>query len=128
VVAGRHRLATGRVTLRRLATTDHVAVSRRGRPQGALDQVLHDHGVHRRVVAVVPTFTSAAHMILRSDLCGLLPARYARTLVAESGAHLFSIPAPLPEVPMSQAWHVRNDADSAHAWLRTQVHQAVLEG
>jgi DNA-binding transcriptional LysR family regulator len=128
VVAAGHPLASGRVTLRRLAGAAHVAVSRRGRANGALDRALAEHGMSRRVVAVVPTFTSAAHMVLASDLVGLLPARYAGAIATAGGAHIFPIPAPLPVLVISQAWHVRNDADPAHTWLRSQVSHAVHEG
>jgi DNA-binding transcriptional LysR family regulator len=125
VVAPGHPLASGRVTLRRLASADHVAVSRRGRARGPLDRLLDEHGLTRRVAAVVPTFTSAAHMILRSELVGLLPARYARSISAISRAHVFTIPADLPMLVISQAWHVRHDADLAHTWLRGQVLRSI---
>jgi DNA-binding transcriptional LysR family regulator len=124
VVASGHPLSSGRLTLRRLADADHVAVSRRGRARGPLDRALDEHGLSRRVVAVVPTFTSAARMIMRSQLVGLLPARYARCVATDGGAHVSTIPAVLPVLTISQAWHVRHDADLAHAWLRAQVRQA----
>lgn len=113
LVAAGHRLASGRVTLRRLAAAGHVAVSPRGRPRGALDDVLAEHGLTRGVVAVVPTFTAAAHIIVSSDLTGLIPARYARQVAARTGAHWYEIPAALPTLMISQAWHVRHDLDPA---------------
>jgi DNA-binding transcriptional LysR family regulator len=124
MVSGGHRLARGRVTLRRLASATHVAVSRRGRPRGALDAVLEEHGLTRRVVAVVPTYTSAAHMVLTSGLVGLFPAQYAAQVTAISGAWAFPIPADLPRLVIAQAWHLRHDTDPAHHWLRGQLRQA----
>ena len=121
VVAAGHRLATEPVTLERLAAVDHVAVSRRGRTRGPLDDVLAAHGLSRNVVAVVPTFTSAAHIIVSSELTGLLTERYARQVAAHTGARLYDIPADLPTLPISQAWHVRHDLDPAHHWLRSQI-------
>jgi DNA-binding transcriptional LysR family regulator len=125
VVAPGHPLSSGRMTFRRLASADHVAVSRRWRARGPLDRALHEHGLSRRVVAVVPPLTSAAHMILRSELVGLLLARYARSVAARSGAHVFAIPSGLPTLAISQAWHVRHDTDFAHTWLRGQVRGAI---
>jgi DNA-binding transcriptional LysR family regulator len=125
MVASGHPLASGRVTLRRLASAAHVSVSRQGRSRGALDQVLEEQGLTRRVVAVVPTFTSAAHMILTSDLTGLLPARYATQVAALSGACVFPVPADLPRLPIQQGWHVRHDTDPAHHWLREQLRHVV---
>ena len=127
LVAAGHRLAVGPVTLRRLAAADHVAVSRRGRPRGALDDVLTTRGLTRNVVAVVPTFTAAAHIIVGSDLTGLIPARYARQVADLTGACRYEIPATLPALVMSQAWHVRHDLDPAHHWLRTQIAAAISD-
>lgn len=128
LAAASHRLAAGPVTLRRLAEADHVAVSRRGRPRGALDAVLAEHGLTRNVAAVVPTFTAAANIIVGSDLTGLIPARYARRVAAFTGARCYEVPADLPSLTMSQAWHVRHDLDPAHHWLRAQISAALNEG
>ena len=128
MVAAGHPLASGRVTLRRLVSVAHVTVSRQGRPRGPLDVALDEHGLTRRVVAVVPTYTSATHMILTSDLTGLLPARYATQVATLSGARLFPVPTDLPKLAIAQAWHLRHDTDPAHHWLRGQLRQAVSFG
>lgn len=127
MVAAGHPMASGRVTLRRIAGVPHVVVSRRGRARGVFDDVLTDRGLARRVVAVVPTFTAAAHIIASSELTGLVPAMYARQVARLTGAHVYEIPARLPVLPISMAWHVRNDLDPAHSWLRAEV-SASLEG
>ena len=125
VVAAGHRLATGRVTLRRIAAVEHIAVSRRGRARGAFDDVLEEHGLARTVLATVPTFTAAAHIVAGSQLTALLPAGFAAQAAALTGAHVYQIPAQLPEVPLAQAWHVRHDLDPAHQWLRSEVAAAL---
>jgi len=96
-------------------------VSRRGRTHGPLDEVLASHGLSRRVVAVVPTYTAAAHIIASSGLTGLVTASYASQVAALTGARVYEIPASLPTLTISQAWHVRHDLDPAHHWLRRQV-------
>jgi DNA-binding transcriptional LysR family regulator len=122
MVAPGHPLSRGRIILRRLTIADHLTVSRQGRTRGALDQVMAEAGLARNIVAVVPTFTAAAHIIANSELTGLLPARYAHQVAALTGAHLYAIPAELPTLPMSQAWHVvRHDLDPAHHWLRSHI-------
>lgn len=127
MVAHGHPLASGRITLRRVAATEHVGISRRGRSRGALDDALEGHGLARRVVAVVPTFTAAAHIVAASALTGLFPARYAAEVAAHTGASVYEVPADLPRLPISQAWHRRNDLDLAHGWLRGRV-GAILSG
>jgi DNA-binding transcriptional LysR family regulator len=121
MVAAGHRLSTGRVTLRRIAAVEHIAVSRRGRTRGAFDDVLEEHGLARTVVAAVPTYTAAAHIIAGSQLTGLITAGYATQVAALTGAHIYQIPAELPGLSLSQAWHVRHDLDPAHQWLRSEL-------
>jgi DNA-binding transcriptional LysR family regulator len=121
VVAAGHRFAKGRMTLSRLTSVGHVAVSRRGRRRGSLDEVLAQHGLERKVVTVVPTFTAAAHIIASSDLTGMLPTRYARQIANLTDMHVYRIPAELPRLQISQAWHIRQDLDPAHQWLRRQI-------
>lgn len=121
LVAAGHPLASGRATLRRIAEVEHIGVSRRGRTHGAFDEILAEHALARKVVATVPTFTAAAHIIANSELTGLIAGRYAEQFAALTGAHVYEIPAELPALPLSQAWHVRDDLDPAHQWLRRQV-------
>ena len=124
VLAANHPLADGEMTLDRLVSFPHVAVSRRGIPHGALDTALDDHGLRRRVAVVVPTYTSAADIVLTTNLVGLLPERYAHQLTTTGNAHVFTVPIPLPPVRISQAWHLKHDKDPAHRWLRHQLHSA----
>jgi DNA-binding transcriptional LysR family regulator len=126
MVAAGHPLSSGRATLRRIAAVEHIGVSRRGRTRGAFDDILGQRGLERKVVAVVPTFTTAAHIIASSQLTGLITASYAAQVATLTGAHLYEIPAELPKLPISQAWHVRHDLDPAHQWLRDQI-SAVME-
>lgn len=121
MVAADHPLASGRVTLRRIAGAEHIGVSRRGRAHGIFDDILGQHGLSRSVVAVVPTFSAAAYIIASSKLTGLVTARYAARVAALTGAHVYEVPARLPQLSIAQAWHVRHDLDPAHHWLRTQV-------
>jgi DNA-binding transcriptional LysR family regulator len=121
MMAAGHPLTNQRITLERLVSMPHVAVSRRGRPHGALDNALAEHGLARTVAVVVPTFTSASHIVLTSELIGLLPERYARRVAATSGARIFPIDVDLPLITISQAWHLRHDNDPAHQWLRHQI-------
>lgn len=121
MVAAGHPLSSAKPTLRRIAAVDHISVSRRGRTRGAFDDVLDQHGLTRNVVAVVPTFTAAAHIIAGSQLTGLITATYAAQVADLTGARLYQIPADLPKLQISQAWHVRHDLDPAHQWLRNQI-------
>lgn len=125
LVAAGHALAAGEVTLARVAAVRHVVASRRGRTHGVFDDILARDGLARDVVAVVPTFTAAAHIVTGSDLTGFLPARFAAQVAERTGAHVYEIPAELPRLPLAQAWHVRHDLDPAHQWLRERITEVV---
>lgn len=122
-----HPLTSGRVTLQRIAEVEHISVSRRGRSRGAFDEVLAEHGLARNVVVTVPTFPAAAQLIAHSELTGLIISGYAAQFAALTGAQVYEIPARLPALPLSLAWHVRHDLDPAHQWLRRQVASALRE-
>lgn len=119
-----HPLLDGEVTLRRYAATEHVTASRRGVLDGPIDELLAEQGLTRRVVASVPTFTTALMTVASTDLVGRTGRRLHRPIIERLGLATFEIPLELPRLPVSQAWHPRNDADPAHAWLRRCVRQA----
>jgi len=121
MVAAGHPLASRPVTLGRIAAAKHVVVSRRGRAGAVFDDALDEHGLSRSVVAVVPTLTAAAHIIITPQMTGLMIASYATQVAALHRGPSYEVPAELPALPLSQAWHVRHDLDPAHHWLREQA-------
>jgi DNA-binding transcriptional LysR family regulator len=122
-----HPLASGPVTLERLAEFPHVVVSRRGRDRGPLDDVLSEAGLTRRVAVIVPTHAAAAFLILSASLTGIIAGFAARELAAATGLRSYEIPASLPPLPISAGWHARYDADPEHRWLRSQVQDIASE-
>jgi DNA-binding transcriptional LysR family regulator len=118
LVAPDHPLTRGPVTWQRLVAHPYVAVSR---PQGRYDELLASHGLHRRVVAVTPTSTAAAHLLFASDVVGLFMHTFASHAVERLGLRALRTPEPMPVVQVNQAWHPRMENDPAHRWLRQTV-------
>ncbi|GAB3889320.1 LysR substrate-binding domain-containing protein [Kibdelosporangium lantanae] len=127
-----HPLTEGTLTPARLAAADHVAASRRGRFTGPLDTALAEHGLTRRVSAVLPGHLAAMALAAVGDVVCLVPTALpgeppsplsdaARTL----GLRLLEIPLPLPPLTIGMAWHPRHTADGAHQWLRATVRQVL---
>jgi DNA-binding transcriptional LysR family regulator len=116
--------AGARMTLKRFASIDHVVSSRRGRATGPLDALLAERGLHRRVVAVVPSFSAALAMVAQTDALTIAPRRLVEILAAEGHLEVFRIPLELPEVEVVQVWHRRTAADPAHRWFRSCVRSA----
>ncbi|MFB6934512.1 LysR family transcriptional regulator [Streptomyces chartreusis] len=127
-----HPLARKPLTPARLAAAEHVVVSRRGRFTGPLDTALAEHGLERRVSAVLPSHLAAMTLAAVSDVVCLVPAASGGAapspLTAPAsvfGLHLLDIPLPLPPLTIGMAWHPRHAADGAHHWLRAAVRQSL---
>ncbi|WP_410615186.1 LysR substrate-binding domain-containing protein [Amycolatopsis sp. lyj-109] len=127
-----HPLTEGTLTPARLAAAEHVAVSRRGRFTGPLDAALAEHGLTRRVGAVLPGHLAAMALAAAGDVVCLVPAalpgesRSPLGDVAQAlGLRLLDIPLPLPPLKIGMAWHPRHAADGGHRWLRDAVRRVL---
>src|SRR6185312_16572333 len=113
------------VTPKRFAAEDHIAVSRRGRAHGPIDEQLATMGLRRRVVAVVPSFATALFLSREADVVCVAPARLGRPMLDTLGLHTFSIPLELPSLTIGMAWHPRNDHDRTHQLLRERIRRII---
>jgi DNA-binding transcriptional LysR family regulator len=126
VVRPEHPLANRKkVTAQQFARSDHVAVSRRGRTRGPVDDRLHDLGLTRRVVAVVPTYASSLFLARETDVVCLAPSHTGHDALQALGLRTFALPVSLPTAVIAMAWHPRNDSDRIHQWLRGCIRQIV---
>lgn len=116
------------MSLHGLAAAEHVVVSRRCRLRGPLDELLAEHGLHRRIVACTPTVPSALRLLSDSDLVGMVPRHLARGWVSTLDLHTFELPIELPPLHIGMAWHPRNQSDGVHAWLRGRIQDIVASG
>ena len=96
--------------------------SRRGRRRDPLDAARGAQGLHRTVVASVPTIAAALDVVRDSD--SLVVIAGPRTTPA--GVVTRDLPLQLPPAPMNLSWHQRYDTDPAHRWLRAQVRGALV--
>ncbi|MGW7103427.1 LysR family transcriptional regulator [Streptomyces sp. NPDC054838] len=116
------------VSARAFAAADHIGVSRQGRVRGPIDERLAELGLTRRVVAVVPGWSTALYLCRETDLVCLAPAGGPTGHQELLGLSTFEVPLELPPVTLDMAWHPRNDADPAHRWLREQVRESWRAG
>lgn len=121
VVRKGHPLAKGAITPERYAAGAHVLVSRRGLEMAPVDHALQALGLARDVRATVSGFSAAIALARGSDLIATVPGVHTRALAVDM--HRFALPMPLREFTISLFWHPRLDADPAHKWLRSMVHQ-----
>jgi len=121
VVRKGHALAKGKMTAARYASGTHVLISRRGLEMGPVDHALEGLGLSRHAGAIVGGFSSAIALARVSDLVATVPDIHTRSLA--DGMHRFLLPLTLREFTISMFWHPRLDADPAHKWLRSVVHE-----
>jgi DNA-binding transcriptional LysR family regulator len=117
-----HPLLEGPMTPERYAACRHVVASRKGNFTGPVDDALHELGLRREIVAVVPGFPDAMRIARDTDLVALVPRS---SLASPTGAYStgpglvgFDLPVRTPPIAISAMWHPRMDADPAHRWLR----------
>jgi DNA-binding transcriptional LysR family regulator len=117
-----HHLATSNdISLIEFADGRHVTVSRRGRLRGPIDDELATLGLHRTVIASLPTSSAALHLAASTDVVVHVADALSRRTRHRLGLVTRIIPIELPAVPIIQMWHRRFNTDPGHMWLRTQV-------
>lgn len=123
VVRRGHPLAARAPSARRYAAALHVAVQRRDDSASLVDEALAALGLARQIVLTVPQANVSAIIAARSDLVATLGERIAAAMAPSQGLVVLRLPfAPQPEV-LRMAWHPRQSADPAHAWLRRRFEQ-----
>ena len=129
VVRPEHPLAgKEKVTVKQFAAADHVAVSRRGRRRGPIDERLDEIGLNRRVVAVVPTYAASLFLARATDVVCIAPVRTGLGTITALGLRTFELPLSLPAPTIGMAWHPRNDSDRTHQWLRDRIRRVIAPG
>lgn len=121
VMRAGHPLAGNTLTRRRYVNADHVLISRRGRLEDPIDQVLQGHGETRTVIATAPTIASALRIVRDTDALAAIPADMAQADISAFDLITSPLPFELANVPVVMRWHVRNDGDPAHRWLRATI-------
>ncbi|MBI2381250.1 MAG: LysR family transcriptional regulator [Gammaproteobacteria bacterium] len=116
VVREGHPLRLGELTPVRYAAGRHIAVSRRGRARGGIDDALNVLDLERSIATVVGGFATALALARASDLVATVPERH--TAVLRAGLHSFPLPFAVPGLTVSMLWHPRSHADPVHRWLR----------
>lgn len=111
-------------TVADLAAAPQVAISRRGRFRGPIDDALLAAGLRRRVLVAVPSTSTALEVVRGTDLLAVAPERL---VAGAAGVVLRRMPLSLPSLPAVVGWHRRNDTDPAHAWLRERVWQVLSQ-
>ena len=127
VVARRfHAITAQTLSLESYAAQHHVLVSPRGDTSGALDRILVDFGLKRRIALLVATYLAVPAALAASDLIATVPQRTARQIAAIAEIAIMPLPIDF-SATVSMAWHRRTTSDPAQAWFRSLLIDAAGE-
>lgn len=92
-------------------------------PSGSehVDAFLSTRGLSRRIAMEIPSPFWLVPVVQRTDVCAVVPERWVEPRSA--GADIAVVPLPTAEdrFTVEQFWHVRNDRDPGHRWLRQVI-------
>ena len=127
VVARRgHPIAGQQLSLEAYAALNHILVSPRGDASGALDRILVDFGLRRRIALLVATYLALPVALAASDLVAAVPSRTARQIAATAEIEIMPLPIDF-SMTVSMAWHRRAASEPAQAWFRSLLIDAASD-
>lgn len=120
LVAQNHPEIQDEITLEQYIKHPHVLITYTRDLKGAIDRLLDDRGLERRVVASFPYHLAAPEIVANTDCIVTLSERIARLY---SWPDVKVLPLPLNFEPYMETmlWHQRDDDDTTHRWLRNTV-------
>ncbi len=110
-----------RMSLEVYADRPHILVSMRNDFQGAVDRLLEQQQLSRKVVWSTSHFMAVPFLIPQTDNVTLLPKRMAQKCAQSMGLQLLPPPVDLEGFTVSMYWHQRNTNLPSHQWLRNQL-------
>jgi len=122
-----HPLASEPLTLDAFCEARHLLVSFSGRPYGFIDEALAPLGRRRNIVLTVNQFFTAGRVVAGSDLLTVLPRHFLPSTGMQSELAVVELPFVVSPVRVDMVWHRRLRSDSAQAWLRASVVDAVAD-
>ncbi|MCB1692429.1 MAG: LysR family transcriptional regulator [Pseudomonadales bacterium] len=126
VTRARHPSAKQRITQKLLKELPFVTMSTRGGFRGFTDAELEGHGIHRRVVANVPRFSTAIEIVRHSDAAILCPGRLAAHYSAPF--KLLARRLPLELRPFRVMIVKRPGPDAGRDWLFDEIRASLTQG
>jgi DNA-binding transcriptional LysR family regulator len=109
--------AAGALSIEAYAAQRHILVSPRGDTSGAIDRILVDLGLRRRISLLVATYLALPAALAASDLVATVPSRTARQIALTAEIEILPLPIDLA-MTVSMAWHRRAASEPAQAWFR----------
>lgn len=116
-----HAAIDGDLDLDRYLSLSHIDIDLPAGRRGAIDHVLARLGLQRRVALRLPQLSTAAAVLLSTELIVTAPRRDLQAWAALLPLQLHEAPLKLTGFTVSMAWHERMKNHPAHCWLRDQL-------
>lgn len=116
-ILGRNR----RFDLDAVLSYPHLVVSATGQRTAIFDDLLQRQGRRRQARMTVSNFTAVPHLLRRSDMISVFTKLAAGVFRTSFGLATRPVPKDVGRISTSMVWHVRNDRDGKHAWMRDQI-------
>jgi DNA-binding transcriptional LysR family regulator len=118
-----HPAAGRKLSVEEFARLDHLVIVPNTTHSFAeiVDQSLEAHGVRRNRRYITPNYLTAPHLLAKSDMVTLLPARLAARFTGLLGLTEIDLPPKVPPFDVYLSWHDRVHRHPAHIWFRDQV-------
>ncbi|MNH25109.1 HTH-type transcriptional regulator SyrM 1 [compost metagenome] len=111
-----HPLVNGTLDLETFLRLRHLWVHG-GQTRGMVDQWLGEQGLARQIVYTTPSYLQAAHLVVASDLCVVLPTQLARYFATLLPLQLYDLPFALEAFELELVHLAQHGQNRALEWL-----------
>jgi DNA-binding transcriptional LysR family regulator len=112
------------LTIDEYVALEHVILQPREGQTNLAEQALAVVGRSRCVRVQVPDYLSMPFIASQSNLVCTLPLPLARLFEQHLPVRVVRCPLPIHPIPLFMMWHVCQDSDPAHHWLRRSIIEA----
>jgi DNA-binding transcriptional LysR family regulator len=112
------------LTARQLSESYLVVAAPTATFHGSVEQMLVRMKLNDRVVIRARHFGALPELALNTDLLTIVPQMYATDVAQRMNMRIWGLPEiAAPSYDVRLVWHDSTAKDSAHKWIRAQVHQ-----
>ena len=127
VVSAANPLSESGIDLQAYARQPHALITMGGARKGAIDYLLEEQGLARRIALRVPHFVAALSLVAQSDLILTIPFGLAQSCAQHYQLKILPFPLEQSGFTYSIVWHERYMKDAAHIWLRQLVFEELTQ-
>ncbi|HUK36509.1 MAG TPA: LysR family transcriptional regulator, partial [Vicinamibacterales bacterium] len=121
----RNRKVGAKLSLQQYLALGHVLVQLDETGPNYDERILRKLNLRRRVEIVATSFEAVPQLIVGTERIATVATRLARKYGKSLPIKVVPVPVDIPPMIEVLQWHRAHDQDPAHAWLRSQLKEAV---